>query len=91
MQQGWKTGAIIPELEEEIESSNSEHFKRELSNLLALESTLNKQVGCCTAVASRCDLCPLSVQNLATVGDEVVDQWKAERDTARYEPPNPPW
>ena len=43
MQRGWKTGAIIPELEEEIECANSDHFKQQLSSLLALESMLKKQ------------------------------------------------
>lgn len=61
LQQGWKTGAIIPELEQEIESANSLPFKEQLSSLLALESILNKQVALGTPIlASRSD-CLLSV------------------------------
>jgi hypothetical protein len=73
-------------LETEIESANSEDFKQQLSSLLALESMLNKQVcagqPCCCFIVMPV---PLSVQNLATVGGELVDQWKAERDAARYQ------
>ena len=44
LQQGWKTGAIIPELEIEIQRSNSKKFKLHLSNLLALENMLKRHV-----------------------------------------------
>lgn len=40
LQHGWKTGAIIPELEKEISTANSAKFKRKLADVLALEKLL---------------------------------------------------
>ena len=40
---GWRTGAIIPELESEISSINGEHFKHTLRWMIALEQLIQKQ------------------------------------------------
>ena len=42
MKHGWRTGAIIPELEHEISCSNSKQYKRSLQWMLALEKLIQK-------------------------------------------------
>ncbi|XP_064394652.1 5'-nucleotidase domain-containing protein 2-like [Halichondria panicea] len=49
LQLGWKTGAILPELEREIETSNSTTFKSQLADLLSLESLLQRRQNYCDA------------------------------------------
>ena len=50
LQHGWKTGAIIPELEKEVATANSAKFKRKLADVLALEKLLlRKQVCLCVS------------------------------------------
>lgn len=64
LQQGWKTGAIIPELEKEIQHGKDEEFKYNLSCMLALESVLKGQ-------------------NVTTLDEKLVSEWKSERNKAR--------
>ena len=48
LQHGWKTGAIIPELEEEIAEANEVEFKENLAEVLTVENLLQRrQVGVC--------------------------------------------
>ena len=42
---GWKTGAIIPELDAEIKKGNSSDYKQGLASLLALDNLLNEHQG----------------------------------------------
>ncbi len=61
LQLGWKTGAILPELEKEIETSNSTTFKSKLADLLSLESLLQRRevctaLYCIVVVGGRCVL-----------------------------------
>ena len=43
MQLGWKTGAILPEVEREIDECNTVEFKTQLAKLLSLESLLQRR------------------------------------------------
>ena len=46
LQHGWKTGAIIPELEEEIGEANEQEFKENLAEVLTVENLLQKRQVC---------------------------------------------
>ena len=43
LQHGWKTGAIIPELEDEIAEANDPQFKENLAEVLTIENLLQKR------------------------------------------------
>ena len=43
LQHGWKTGAIIPELEDEIAQANEQVFKENLAEVLTVENLLQKR------------------------------------------------
>ena len=43
LQHGWKTGAIIPELEDEIAQTNEQVFKENLAEVLTVENLLQKR------------------------------------------------
>ena len=46
LQHGWKTGAIIPELEEEIAEANEAEFKENLAEVLTVENLLQRRQVC---------------------------------------------
>ncbi|ORY01247.1 HAD-superfamily hydrolase [Basidiobolus meristosporus CBS 931.73] len=48
-QQGWRTGAIISELEEEINTHNSEEYRRSLQWMLELENLIRKAQSECVS------------------------------------------
>ena len=43
LQHGWKTGAIIPELEDEIAQADKQDFKENLAEVLTVENLLQKR------------------------------------------------
>ncbi|ORZ13673.1 5' nucleotidase family-domain-containing protein [Absidia repens] len=72
MQQGWRTGAIIHELAEEIDIRNTPSYRHTLSWLLRLEQLLKE--------AQSYDACKRP-EGL----DGMIEAWRAERAAARLE------